>query len=105
MTSPFIGTWAMESQEKFEDYMAYIGVGWFLRKMGMQMKPDFKVSKSSDDTWTMETISSFRTTLVEFKEGVEFEKKTTDVERIIDGDTLLTLVKAGDIEAKRVYKK
>ena len=33
------------------------------------------------------------------------EKKNTVIERFVDGDTLITTVKSGDIEAKRIYKK
>ena len=39
---------------------------------------DFIVTKPSDDSWKMETVSTFKTTVVEFKEGVEFEEKTAD---------------------------
>ena len=33
------------------------------------------------------------------------EKKNTLIERFVEGDTLVTTVKCGDIAAKRVYKK
>ena len=33
------------------------------------------------------------------------EKKNTVIERFIEGDTLITTVKCGEIAAKRVYKK
>ena len=42
------------------------------------MPLDFIVTKPADDSWKMETVSSFKTTVVEFKEGVEFEEKTAD---------------------------
>ena len=40
--------------------------------------PDFVVTKPDEETWKMETISTFKSTVVEFKEGVEFEEKTAD---------------------------
>jgi len=130
-----LGTWGMDSQEGFDEYMRHMGVGFFLRKMGNQLRPDFIVTKPDEETWKMETVSTFKTTVVEFKEGVEFEEKTADdravkatitfdgekmihsqvdpadekkntvIERFVDGDTLITTVKSGDIEAKRIYKK
>jgi len=130
-----LGTWGMDSQEGFDEYMSHMGVGFFLRKMGNQLRPDFIVTKPDEETWKMETVSTFKTTVVEFKEGVEFEEKTADdravkatitfdgekmihsqvdpadekkntvIERFVDGDTLITTVKSGDIEAKRIYKK
>ena len=33
------------------------------------------------------------------------EKKNTIVERFVEGDTLVTTCKSGDVTAKRVYKK
>jgi len=130
-----LGTWGMDSQEGFDEYMRHMGVGFFLRKMGNQLRPDFIVTKPDEETWKMETVSTFKTTVVEFKEGVEFEEKTADdravkatitfdgekmihsqvdpadekkntvIERFVDGDTLITTVKSGDVEAKRIYKK
>jgi len=63
--------------------MTHIGVGWAMRKVGMKMSPDFVVSKPEENgewtgNWKMETISTFKTTVVEFKEGVEFDETTAD---------------------------
>jgi len=129
-----IGTWGLESQEGFDEYMKHLGVGMVLRKMGNTLKPDFIVSKDGD-AWKMVTSSTFKTTEVTFQEGVEFDEKTADdraikstitfdgekmihaqndpatpandtvVERFVEGDKLVTTVKCGDIVAKRVYFK
>jgi len=129
-----LGTWALESQEGFDEYMKHLGVGMVLRKMGNTLKPDFIVSKDGD-TWKMVTSSTFKTTEVSFQEGVEFDEKTADdrdvkatitfdgekmihaqkdpanaandtvIERFVEGDTLVTTVKCGDLVAKRVYSK
>jgi len=133
--SSLLGTWGLESQEGFDEFMRHIGVGFLLRKMGNQLRPDFVVTKPDEETWKMETISTFKSTVVEFKEGVEFEEKTADdrlvkstitfegekmihaqvdpndekkntmIERFVEGDTLVTTCKSGDVSAKRVYKK
>jgi len=133
--SSLLGTWGLQSQENFDEFMQHLGVGFFLRKLGNQLSPDFVVTKPTEDTWKMETISSFKTTVVEFKEGVEFEEKTADdrmvkttinfegekmvhnqvdpadekkntvIERYVEGDSLITTCKSGDVSAKRVYKK
>ena len=34
-----LGTWGMDSQEGFDEYMSHMGVGFFLRKMGNQLRP------------------------------------------------------------------
>jgi len=127
-----IGTWGLESSEGFDEYMKHLGVGMVMRKMGNTLKPDFIVSKDGD-TWKMVSSSTFKTTEVSFQEGVEFDETTADdrvvkatitfdgekmvhsqkepgkpandtvVERFVDGGKLLTVVKCGDLVAKRVY--
>jgi len=129
-----IATWALDSQEGFDEYMKHLGVGMLLRKMGNTLKPDFTVSKDGD-TWKMVTASTFKTTDVTFKEGVEFDETTADdravkstitfdgdkmihsqvdpanaanntvIERFLEDGKLVTLVKCGDLVAKRVYTK
>jgi len=129
-----LGTWGLDSQEGFDEYMKHIGVGMIMRKMGNTLKPDFIVSKEGD-SWKMVTSSTFKTTEVTFKEGEEFEETTADdrtvkatinfdgekmvhkqmdaanaanntvIERFIDGGNLVTTVTCGDLVAKRVYVK
>jgi len=129
-----IATWALDSQEGFDEYMKHLGVGMLLRKMGNTLKPDFTVSKDGD-TWKMVTASTFKNTEVTFKEGVEFDETTADdravkstitfdgekmihsqvdpanaanntvIERFLEDGKLFTLVKCGDLVAKRVYTK
>ena len=127
-----IGTWGLESQEGFDEYMEHIGVGMIMRKMGNTLKPDFIVSKDGD-SWKMVTSSTFKTTELTCQEGVEVDETTADdraikatvtfegekmihvqndlstpanntvVERFVEGGKLITLVKCGSIVAKRVY--
>ena len=129
-----IGTWGLESQEGFDEYMKHIGVGMILRKMGNTLKPDYILSKEGA-SWKMVTSSTFKTTELTCQEGVEVDETTADdraikatvtfegekmihvqndpatpanntvVERFVEGDKLITLVKCGDIVAKRVYFK
>jgi hypothetical protein len=130
-----IGTWGLESQEGFDEYMKHLGVGVLLRKMGNTLKPDFIVSKDDDGVWKMLTSSTFKSTEVSFKEGVEFDETTADdravkatitfdgekmihaqtdpanaanntvIERFVDGGKLSTVVKCGDLVATRIYFK
>ena len=37
--SSLLGTWGLESQENFDEFMRHIGVGFLLRKMGNQLRP------------------------------------------------------------------
>ena len=45
--------------------------------------PDFIVTKPAEDTWKMETVSTFKTTVVSFKVGEEFKETTAD-DRIVN---------------------
>jgi len=78
-----LGTWGLESQEGFDEFMRHIGVGFLMRKMGNQLRPDFIVTKPAEDTWKMETVSTFKTTVVSFKVGEEFKETTAD-DRIVN---------------------
>jgi len=89
----FIGTWNLESSDNFDAYMKAVGVGMIMAKMASTAKPKMTISVSDDGTWTLKSETTFKTTKVEFKLGVEFEETTADDRKMkttitLDGNTL-----------------
>lgn len=74
----FIGSWKLETSEGFDEIMQRLGVGFLLRKAGNAMKPTVTISKTGDDTYSMKTASTFKTTEFTFKLGEPFEETTPD---------------------------
>lgn len=75
--SKLLGEWRLTSSENFEELMKEMGVGWFMRKMGMAVKPNVKFELSNDE-WTLTTISTFKTTVIKFKIDTKVNEVTAD---------------------------
>lgn len=71
--SKLIGTWDLETSEKFDEYMKELGVGFLMRKTGAAMKPTVIIAKDND-TWTIKVNSTFKSSEIVFKDCVEFEE-------------------------------
>ena len=97
--------------------------------MGNSVSPTVELTKNGD-TYTLTTSSTFKTTTISFKLGVEFEEETADGRKVttkitMDGDTftqeqfgdkpttivrefkadeLITTCAIGDIKCVRTYK-
>ncbi|KAM9032572.1 retinoid-binding protein 7 [Sarcophilus harrisii] len=69
------GTWNMVSNENFEGYMLALGIDFATRKIAKMVKPQ-KVIKQNGDSFTIQTLSTFRNYLVQFKIGEEFDEDT-----------------------------
>lgn len=77
----------------------FVGVGMVLRKMGNSVSPTVHLEKNGDD-FSFHTVSTFKTTIVKFKLGVESEQETLDGRKVgttftLDGN-VLTQVEKGD---------
>ena len=57
------------------------GVNFFLRKMGNQLTPELTI-KNKDDHYTFTSVSTFKTTNLEFDVGKEFETTTPDGRKV-----------------------
>jgi len=93
MAEAFVGTWNMESSENFDAYMKAVGVGAIMAKLGSTAKPTL-IIQIEGDTWTMKSETTFKSTKVVFKLGVEFEETTADDRKMkttitLDGNKLI----------------
>lgn len=52
-----------------------------LRKMGNQVTPTVEVIKNGDE-YTLNTTSTFKSSTITFKDGVEFEEETVDGRKV-----------------------
>ncbi|VDD76053.1 unnamed protein product [Mesocestoides corti] len=89
----FLGTWKMVSSEGFDQVMIRLGVDYLTRKTGNAIKPVIKIERHPDlpDTFTLQTINTFRSTLVQFKLGEPFLETTVDGRKV---KTVITLEKS-----------
>lgn len=58
-----------------------------LRKMGMQVHPTVHLEKDGEE-YSFHTVSTFKSSIMKFKNGVEFENETLDGRKV---QTVITL--------------
>ncbi|KAJ6634732.1 putative fatty acid-binding protein, partial [Pseudolycoriella hygida] len=83
----------LEKSENFGDYMKALGVGMMLRQVGNTVYPTVDLVKNGDE-YSFTTSSTFKTTVIKFKEGEEFDEETLDGRKIrsvitFDGDKMI----------------
>jgi len=124
------GTWNLEKSENFDDYMKAIGVGMATRLIANKLKPSQEISVV-DGNWSIKTVSTFKTSEINFKLGEEFDETTPDgravkttmaaegntltatqtgdapttMTRTFTGDSFTMVLKAKDVICTRFYKK
>ncbi|KAB7500991.1 Myelin P2 protein [Armadillidium nasatum] len=72
-----VGKYKLETSDKFDEFMKELGVGLVMRKMGNAATPTVEITEE-DGTYTLKTITTFKTTEIKFKIGEEFEETTAD---------------------------
>ncbi|XP_032875474.1 fatty acid-binding protein, liver-like [Amblyraja radiata] len=77
MVDEFIGKWELESSDKFDSYLAKLGVGMALRNLAKIASPTTTISKDGDII-TLVTDSKMKRTEIRFKLGEEFDETTAD---------------------------
>lgn len=95
-----VGSWDLESNDNFDEYMKALGVGMVMRKMGNTIKPT-NVFSLDGDKWTMKSLSTFKNTEIHFVLGEEFDETTVDGRKVktvmtADGDSKLIQAQGGD---------
>ncbi|BHF80418.1 Lipocalin / cytosolic fatty-acid binding protein [Sparganum proliferum] len=112
----FLGSWKLDHSDGFDEVMGRLGVNFVVRKAGNTLKPTLTITKDGD-RYKMVSSSTFKTTQFEFKMGEPFEEttpdgrkvqvgdKTTEIERMIEGDRLKTIVRVEELVSHRDYKK
>ncbi|XP_023236636.1 fatty acid-binding protein-like isoform X2 [Centruroides sculpturatus] len=124
------GKYKLVSSENFEDFMKALGVGMVMRKLGATSKPTVEISQDGD-TWSIKTITTFKTSEIKFKLGEEFEETRMDgsvvktvitlednkliqkqfgdkevvITRELDGEKLKVICTVDNIVSTRIYDK
>ncbi|KAG8133725.1 hypothetical protein E2320_011492 [Naja naja] len=99
----FVGKWRLVSSEGFEDYMKELGVGMAMRKMGNMAKPDVIITKN-DDTFTIKTESTFKTSEFSFK-GKNMSEQETVTLITLDDNNVLNQVQQWDGKETTITRK
>ncbi|KAJ8273022.1 hypothetical protein GJAV_G00096510 [Gymnothorax javanicus] len=81
MVDAFVGRWELKKSEKFDEYMAELGVNMILRTMGNKTKPTLIICQDGDEV-QIKTESHFKTTNLKFKLGEEFDETTADGRKV-----------------------
>ncbi|XP_068218255.1 sodium/calcium exchanger regulatory protein 1 [Palaemon carinicauda] len=98
-----VGKYKLETSENFDEFMKALGVGLVMRKMGNTATPSVEITLEGD-TYSLKTITTFKTTEIKFKLDEEFEETTADGRVVkstikLDGNKLIHN-QVGDKEKK-----
>lgn len=90
----------LATSENFDEYMKALGVGLVTRKMGNTVSPVVELKKEGD-VYTLTSSSTFKTTVISFEPGKEFDEETADGRKVkttmtIDGNKLTQVQKGVD---------
>merc|ERR1712029_1165735 len=104
------GTYTRVSEEKYEDLLKALNVGFMLRKAAMASTPVMTITNDGGN-WTMVTKTTMKSVELKFKLGEEFDEETTDGRKCkttvtMEGDNKLITkqkaVKSGEKDALAV---
>merc|ERR1711878_21828 len=73
-----LGTYQLETSERFSDFMYEIGVSWFTRQIACALYPTATNKNLGGDTVGIDTSSTFKSTSIQFEFGVPFVETTGD---------------------------
>lgn len=96
MADAFVGIWKLVGSKNF-DCMKSTGVGFATRQVANMTKPT-TIIEVNGDTIIIKTQSTFKSTEISFKLGVEFDETTADDRKVksivtLDGGKLVHLQK------------
>ncbi|XP_076437744.1 fatty acid-binding protein homolog 6-like [Babylonia areolata] len=102
----FLGHWKLEKNENWDNYMKAVGVGLVLRKVGNSLT-NYEEWKEEGGQWTLHITSTFKSKLLTFKLGEEFDEETMDGRSVkstfnVEGDKFVQQqrgVKAGELNS------
>ncbi|XP_006001341.1 retinol-binding protein 2 [Latimeria chalumnae] len=99
MPADYNGTWEMEVNENFDEFMKALNIDFATRKIAVHLKQTKKFTQN-EDKFVVDTLSTFRNYNLEFTVGVEFEEHTKGLDnRVVkslvtwDGDKLVCVQK------------
>jgi len=73
----FLGSWKLTKSEKFDEFLCELGVNFMLRTFAKTATPTVNISQDGDK-WKIETVTTMKKSLIEFKMGEEFTEKRLD---------------------------
>lgn len=74
----FDGKYTRTQEEKYEDFLVKLGLGFMMRKAATVSTPTMEITKISDGKWKMVTSTKLKSVELIFEFGKEFEEKTAD---------------------------
>lgn len=75
MSTTCTGKYQHESNENLDAYFTAVGVPYIPRKLILTSHPDMTIEYNKDtEEWTITNISFFKTTVLKFKLGEEYEE-------------------------------
>ncbi|XP_062849922.1 retinol-binding protein 2-like [Trichomycterus rosablanca] len=95
MPVDFSGTWVLETNDKFEDYMKVLNIDFATRKIAIHLSQT-KVFIQDGDKFVIKTLSTFRNYEMSFTIGEKIDEYTKGLDNrrvktlvIWEGDTLV----------------
>ncbi|KAM9189881.1 LOW QUALITY PROTEIN: retinol-binding protein 1 [Dugong dugon] len=79
MPVDFTGYWKMLTNENFEEYLRALDVNVALRKIAKLLKPDKEIVQDGGHM-IIRTLSTFRSYIMDFQVGKEFEEDLTGID-------------------------
>jgi len=109
MSANFVGKYQRTSAEKYEEFLAALGVNYLLRKAATVSTPVMEVSEEGGN-WVIKTSTTLKSMELKFKLDEEFDESTPDgrdVKAVVkmDGNKLVsvqTAKKDGEKSTKTV---
>ena len=57
-----LGKWKLNRNEKFSDFLSWVGYGWAVRRLALAASVEVTITKNPDNTFRKQVVSSFYTT-------------------------------------------
>ncbi|KAL7061371.1 hypothetical protein AAHC03_09161 [Spirometra sp. Aus1] len=126
----FIGSWALEKNENFVEYLRCLGAPYMISKLVNLLPVTVNIRQEADE-YTIENVTTLKKTKARFKLDEPFEetsmgdttfkslirlengelhyqqrgKKEINGTWSVDGETLNVVIKVEDIVCRRTYKR
>uniref|UniRef100_A0A0X3PRQ0 Fatty acid-binding protein homolog 1 n=2 Tax=Schistocephalus solidus TaxID=70667 RepID=A0A0X3PRQ0_SCHSO len=126
----FLGSWLLEKNEKFTDFLHCLGVPYLVCKFANWLPTTINICQEADE-YTIETVTTFKTTKARFKPDEPFEetsmgdtnlkslirlengvlhyqqsgKKEVNSKWEVNGETLNVVLTVEDVVCRRTYKR
>ena len=97
--SGFIGKWKLVESKDFDKVMKELNVGYMTRKIADNTKPVVTITSFGENGLTMKTESTFKTSVISFQFGEEFDETTADGREVKS-----TVTKDSDYRITQVQK-